>query len=93
MEPSPFDGAQNHFHGLLVAAQIGSEPTLVPNRRVEALLGKDLLEVVEDLDTTAKALGEAVEADGHHHELLDVDVVRGVGAAIQDVHHGHREHV
>jgi hypothetical protein len=29
--------------------------------------------------------------DRHHHEFLDVDRVVGVGAAVDDVHHRHRE--
>jgi len=29
----------------------------------------------------------------HDHELLEVDRVVGVGAAVEHVHHGHREHV
>jgi hypothetical protein len=29
----------------------------------------------------------------HDHELLQVDVVVGVLAAVQDIHHGHRQHV
>ena len=32
-----------------------------------------------------------VEAQGHDHELLDVDVVVGVRAAVDDVHHGGRQ--
>ena len=36
---------------------------------------------------------EARRADRHQHELLQVDVVVGVGAAVEDVHHRHRQHV
>jgi hypothetical protein len=32
-------------------------------------------------------------ADGHDHELLEVDVVVGVRAAVDDVHQGHGQHV
>jgi len=31
--------------------------------------------------------------DGHDHELLEVNGVIGVGAAIQDIHHGHGKRV
>ena len=33
---------------------------------------------------------KALEAQGHDHELLHVDVVVGVGAAVEDVHHRRR---
>ena len=36
---------------------------------------------------------EARRADRHDHELLQVDVVVGVHAAVDDVHHRHRQHV
>ena len=32
-------------------------------------------------------------AAGHDHELLEVDLVVGVGAAVEHVHHRHRQHV
>ena len=39
------------------------------------------------------ALGEARRADRHDHELLEVDLVVGVRAAVQHVHHRHGQHV
>ena len=36
---------------------------------------------------------EAGGAHGHDHELLDLHVVGGVGAAVEDVHHGHGQHL
>ena len=48
---------------------------------------------MEDFDAPTQGLGEAGRADGHDHELLEVDVVIGMGAAVEDVHHGHRESV
>jgi hypothetical protein len=48
---------------------------------------------VEDLGAPAQRLGEARRADRHDHELLEVDVVVGVLAAVEDVHHRHRQHV
>ena len=36
-------------------------------------------------------LGEGVGADRHDHEFLEVDRVVGMGAAIDDVHHRHRQ--
>ncbi len=70
-----------------LALQVGGEAALVADRRVEALLAEHLLEVVEDLGAAAEGVAEAVEAQRHDHELLDVDRVVGVLAAVEDVHH------
>ena len=48
---------------------------------------------MEDFDAPAQRFGKRRCADGHHHELLEVHIVVGVGAAVEDVHHGDREQV
>ena len=40
----------------------------------------------------AQRFGEGRAAERHDHELLEVDAAVGVGAAVQDVHHRHRQH-
>ena len=40
-----------------------------------------------------QGLAKAGCANWHHHELLKVDVVVGVHATVDDVHHRHRQHV
>ena len=50
-------------------------------------------EGVVGLNAPSKALGEARCADRHQHELLEIDVVVGVLAAVQHVHHWNGEHV
>ena len=50
----------------------------------------DLLEHVEHLRAHAQRLREALGADGHDHELLNIDVAAGgVRAAVEHVHHRH----
>ncbi len=44
-----------------------------------------------DFRSRAQRLGEVGEAGGQDHELLDIHVVVGVLAAVEDVHHGHRQ--
>jgi hypothetical protein len=39
-----------------------------------------------------QGLGEGRGAGRQDHELLDVDRIVGVGAAVDDVHHRHRQH-
>ena len=47
---------------------------------------------MEDLGAHAQCFGEGGSAHGHDHELLQVDVVVGVGSPVEDIHHGDGEH-
>ena len=85
------DGFDDHVQGFLVALQVGGETALVADVRGELLAVEHLLEIVEDLATAANGVGEAIDAQGHDHELLHVDVVVGMRAAVDDVHHGGRQ--
>ena len=49
-------------------------------------------ERVKGLGADPEGLGEALRARRHDHELLEVDRVLGVHAAVQDVQHRHGEH-
>ena len=46
---------------------------------------------MEDLGPHAQRLVEGLGAHRHDHELLDIQVVVGVAAAVDDVHHRNRE--
>ena len=49
---------------------------------------------MEHLGAHAQSLLEALGAYGHNHELLDVHIgAGGVSAAVEYVHHGHRQHL
>ncbi len=50
-----------------------------------------LFERLEHLDADPQPLGEARRADRHDHEFLEVDGIVGVHAAVDDVHHRHRQ--
>ena len=43
---------------------------------------------MEDLGALTQTFAEALRADGHDHELLHIDGVGGMGAAVEDIHHG-----
>ena len=45
------------------------------------------------LDTHLETLTEALGSDGHDHELLQIERVIRMHAAVDDVHHRHRQHV
>ena len=46
------------------------------------------LEGVVDLSAPTQALGKARGAHRHDHKLLEVNVIVGMHAAVEDVHHG-----
>jgi len=46
--------------------------------------------VLEHLGTAAQCFAEGLRADRHDHEFLDVQIVVGVRAAVDDIHHRHR---
>ena len=71
----------------------GAKPPSSPTARAEPAVVQRLLERVEDLGAHAQRLGERRRADRHDHELLEVDRVVGVRAAVEDVHHRHGQHV
>ena len=50
-----------------------------------------LLERVEDFRPHAHGFAEAFGADRHDHEFLEIDRIVGMCAAIDDIHHGHRQ--
>ena len=73
--------------------QVGREAALVAEPRGQALLLQHRLEGVVDLGTLLQRLTERRRADRRDHELLDVDVGVGMRAAVEDVHHRHRQQV
>ena len=85
------DGFENGGEGCFVRRQVGSEAALVADRGIEPLGMQHFLEGMEHLGAVAHRFGERRRADGKNHELLDVDAVVGMRAAVDDVHHGHRQ--
>ena len=79
MKPS---ASSAHFR---FGAKPPSSPTLVPWPA-----SRGLLQGVEHFSAHADGFGERRGADRHDHELLNVDWVVRVRAAVDDVHHRHR---
>jgi hypothetical protein len=73
--------------------EVGSEATLVADAGREPALLDHRLQRVVNLGPPAERLGEGRRADGGDHELLDVHVVVGVRATVQDVHQRDGQHV
>ena len=75
----------------LLGVDIGREAALVADGRVVPGILEQLLQRMEHLRSGAQSLAEALGPDRQDHELLDVQRVVGVGAAIDDVHQRRRQ--
>ena len=82
------DGFQNKFDGFVVGLERGSKAAFVAHGGVVALLLEHALEGVEGLRGPAQRVREALGADGHDHEFLEVHVGVGMRAAVEHVEHG-----
>ncbi len=85
------DGFENGLQRRFVGRQVRRETALIAHRGRELALVQDLLERVEDFRAVAQRFGQRRRADRQDHELLDVDAVIGMRAAVDDVHHRHRQ--
>ncbi len=84
------DGLHDDLEGVLVLGQVGGVAAFVAHARGgSAVLLEHGLEGVEHLGAAAQGFLEGGRGDRHDHELLDLHVVGGVRAAVQDVHHRH----
>ena len=82
-------GGENDVDRLLARAEIRGEAALVADSGREPALVQQALQRVVDLGADLQRLGERAGAGRHDHELLEVEGVRRVGAAVDDVHHRH----
>ena len=89
--PGLLDRLEDRLEGGFVGRQVGRETALVAYAGAVALRFQHCLERVEDLHAVPQGFAEARGADRQDHELLQIDVVVGVRAAVHDVHHRDRE--
>ena len=75
----------------LVGLEVGREAALVADAAAEPAVVQVLLEVVERLGAHPQRVAEPGRADRDDHELLEVDRVVGVRAAVEHVHHRDRQ--
>ena len=87
------DRLDEQVERLAVAREVRREAALVAEAGGEPLAREQALQHVVGLGAPAEGLAERLRADRQDHELLDVDVRLGVRAAVDDVHHRHRQHV
>ncbi len=86
------DRIEHEVEGLRIGFGIRREAAFVTDCRVQTALLKQCFERLEDLGAAAQRLAKARHTDGQNHELLQIDVVVGVGAAVENVHQRHRQH-
>ncbi len=82
---------QNEIKRLTGRADIGCKAALIAHPGGQTGLIQLFLEHMEHFGAHAHRLGDAARADGHDHEFLNVDRVIGMLAAVDDVHHRHRQ--
>ncbi|MNY13629.1 hypothetical protein D3C86_1467720 [compost metagenome] len=92
LEPGMFDGGEDHLDGRLVRRQVGRKASLIAHCSRHAATLEQALQRVEDLHTPAHGFRELRRPHWHDHEFLHVDVVVGMSAAVDDVHHGQGQH-
>ena len=83
------DDAESFF----IAAKVGSKTTFVADGSVHAFFLKHFLQVMEDLATATHGIAKSLEAQRHHHELLDINIVVSVFATVDDIHHWSRQQI
>ena len=74
-----------------MAGHVGRKAAFVSNSHAHALVVQDFLQRVEHLGTVAQRLAERRRAHRDDHQLLQVQVVVGMGATVHHVHHRHRQ--
>ena len=79
--------------GLFVALERRGKAAFVADGGVVALGFQHALEGVVDFGAHLQGFGKFGAPIGHDHEFLEIDVVVGVFAAVENVHHRHRQDV
>jgi hypothetical protein len=91
--PGGPDRLDQHLERVLVGLEIRGETAFVADRSGQPAAVQDPVKRVVGLCTPLDCLGERGSTDRDDHELLKIDVVVRMRAAVQHVHHRHRQHV
>ena len=79
------DGFQQELHGLLVRSQARSKSSFVSDADGVASLLQNSLQSLKDFSSCSQCLGEVFHPDRGDHELLKVNVVISMDAAVEHV--------
>ena len=86
-----FHGRHDQVQGGLMGGQIRGEAAFVAHARGQLPGGQDLFQGLEHLRRHPQGLLKGGAAHRHDHKLLNIQVVAGMGPAVDDVQHGHGE--
>ena len=89
-EASLVDGVQDHLNRRFMARHIGGKTTLVTHGNAHAFVAHDFFQSMKDFRAIAQGFAKIRRPYGDDHQLLQIEVVVSVGAAIDHVHHGNR---
>ena len=87
----PLGGVEDRLDGDLARLEVGREAALVADTGREPALHEQLLQLVVRLRRDPQAVREAVRSRRDEHELLQIDRVVGVDAAVDHVEHRYRQ--
>ena len=87
----PFNRFEDNFDCFGVALERRSVTAFVTDAGVVTLAFEGLAQAVIDFRAPAQTFGKGFGSNRHDHEFLEVGRVFGVFAAVQDVHHRHRQ--
>src|SRR5437867_2940459 len=89
--PRRLDGLHDERQGLLIRAQVGGKAPFIPHCGAEAFFLQQAFQGVEDFGGHPDRVRECVCPHRHNHELLEVQVVVRVCAAVDHVHQRNRQ--
>lgn len=89
----PFDGRQYGLYGIFGTPECRSKASFVAYGRAESAVAKGRFQRMESFGAHAQPLAQGGSSHRPYHELLKGDGGVGVRAAVDDVHHGHGQHI
>ena len=87
------DRGRDRFERVFGRFQIRRETAFVADRGGKAAIFQHALQRMKDFRAVAKRFAKSRRAFRHDHEFLEIDRRIGMRAAVEDVHHRHRQHL
>ena len=84
------DSVQNHLDGRFMTRHIRGKAAFVAHGGAHTFVTHDFLQGMKHFSAVAQGFAKIGSAHGNDHQLLQVEVVIGVCASIDHIHHGNR---
>ena len=85
------DCFENQLDRRFMAGQARRKTAFVADRRAHAAVVDDFLQRMEDFGAIADRFTEGRRTDRDDHQFLQVEAVVGMRAAVDHIHHRHRQ--